>query len=98
LLDKRFRFQAHVLAEIFNSNNLLLLIVEMVLDLLNKVSTLPVASACDYLNVFWVNAQSIYYFNYSTSYTNHTDDIPQLWKWHCKYKSFLRAVKVCLLD
>ncbi|MDX2278099.1 MAG: hypothetical protein NW218_00865 [Saprospiraceae bacterium] len=80
MLDNHFRLQAHVLAELFNSNNLVLLLVEMVLDLLNKVSTIPVASACDYLNVFRINAQSIHYFNYSTSYTNHTDDILQIWK------------------
>ncbi|HRI25172.1 MAG TPA: hypothetical protein PLZ45_10880 [Ferruginibacter sp.] len=68
------------MAELLNSNNLVLLLVEVVLDLLNKVSTIPVASACDYLNVFRINAQSIHYFNYSTSYTNHTDDILQIWK------------------
>ena len=45
----------------------MLLLVEMVLDLLNKVSTIPDASACDYLNVFRINAQAIHYFNYSNN-------------------------------
>ena len=54
------------MAELLNSNNLVLLLVEVVLDLLNKVSTIPVASACDYLNVFRINAQSIHYFNYTS--------------------------------
>jgi hypothetical protein len=39
LLENRFWLQTHVLAELFNSTNLMLLVVEMVLDLLNKVST-----------------------------------------------------------
>jgi hypothetical protein len=60
LLCNRFRLQAHVLAELFNSNNLVLLLLKMVLDLLNKISAIPVASACDYLNVFRINTQSIH--------------------------------------
>lgn len=52
--------QAHVLAKFFNGNNLMLLLLEVVLDFLDKVSAIPVASTCDYLNVFRINAQSIH--------------------------------------
>ena len=65
LLGNRLRLQAHVLAKLINSNNLVLLLLEVVFNLLDEISSIPVASACDYLNVFRINAQSVHYFNYT---------------------------------
>jgi hypothetical protein len=40
---------------------LVLLLVEVLFNPLNKVSTISVAFACDYLNVFRINTQSIHF-------------------------------------
>lgn len=45
----------------------MLLLLELVINLLDEVFTIPVASACDYLNVFRINALAIHYFNYSNN-------------------------------
>jgi len=40
-----------------------LLLVEMLFNLLDKISAIPIASACDYLNVLWINTQSVHQSN-----------------------------------
>lgn len=39
------------------------LLVEVDFNFPDEVSSIPVASACAYLNVFGVNTQSVHYFN-----------------------------------
>lgn len=65
LLYNNFLLQAHVLAKLINCNNLVMLFTEVVFNLLDKISAIPVASACDYHYILWVNTQSIHYFNYT---------------------------------
>ena len=60
LLCNRFRLQSHVTAELIHSNNLVLLLLEMLLNAFNELSAISVASACDYHDVFRVNAQTIH--------------------------------------
>ncbi len=60
LLYNCFGLQTQILAELFHCNHLVRWLPEVVLDLLNKISTVPIASACDYLNVFRINTQSIH--------------------------------------
>ena len=55
--------QAHVLAKFFNRNNLVLLLLEMFFNLPDKISAIPVASTCDYLNVLRIDTQSFHYSN-----------------------------------
>ena len=55
--------QSHVLAELFNCNNLVLLFIEMLFNLSDEISAIPFASACDYLNVFRINTESVHYSN-----------------------------------
>jgi len=52
--------QSHVLAELFNCNNLVLLFIEMLFNLPDEISAIPVAAACDYLNVFRINTESVH--------------------------------------
>lgn len=52
--------QAHVLAKFFNRNNLVLLLLEMFLNPFDKISAIPVASTCDYLNVLGINTKSVH--------------------------------------
>ena len=55
--------QAHVLTKFFNGNNLVLFLLKVIFNLLDKISAIPIASACDDLNVFRINTQSVHYSN-----------------------------------
>ena len=60
LLCYCFGLQTHILAKFFNGYNLVLFLTEVLLNFLNELPAVPVASACDYHNIFWVNAHSIH--------------------------------------
>jgi hypothetical protein len=60
LLGNCIRLQAHVIAELLNSNNLVLLLAEVLFNFLDELSSISITPACDYLNVFRVNAQTIH--------------------------------------
>jgi hypothetical protein len=60
MLCNCFRLQAHIKAELFNSDHLMLLFIEVLFNPINKVPTISIAFACDNLNVFRIYAQSIH--------------------------------------
>ncbi len=68
----RFGLQTHILAKFINGNNLVLFFLEVFFNPFNEVSAVPIAFACDYLNVFRINTQSFHISN--ISYCIHTSD------------------------
>lgn len=61
VLGNAFYLKTHVLAKFFNGDKLVSFFVEMILHLSDEASAVPFAAACDYLNVFRINTQSLHY-------------------------------------
>ena len=60
VLGNAFYLKTHVLAKFFNGDKLVSFFVEMILHLSDEASAVPFAAACDYLNVFRIDTQSIH--------------------------------------